>query len=317
MNKEVFAYHSSDGNSRVSANIYTPDEGVVVRAVVQLSHGMCEYVSRYEAFARELCGKGIVFCGNDHLGHKNTARLNREKLGFFGAFGSRRFLMEDLELFRREMAQRYPGVPYFLMGHSMGSFIARLYAQRFGAQLDGLIISGTAGKNPAAPAGRAMARAICAAKGPRYVSKTLFQLANGAYGKAFPEDGPVGWLSRDPQICAAYLRDPYCNFKFTASAYSELFAMVEECNSGKWYREMPRHLPVFLLSGDHDPVGEMGAGPKEVYEGLMKAGMCDVRLKLYPDGRHEMLNELNKQEVYADIEAWLDEMMRQMVPIEE
>ena len=152
MNKEVFTYPSSNGRWQVSALIYTPDEGMVVRGVVQLSHGMSEYVKRYEPLARELCQAGLVFCGNDHLGHGATALLNREKLGYFGPRGARKFLVEDLELLRREVAGRYPGVPYFLLGHSMGSFIARLYARRFGGSLSGLILSGTAGRTwPPAP----------------------------------------------------------------------------------------------------------------------------------------------------------------------
>lgn len=310
MNKEVFTFPSSDGAWRVSALIYTPDEGAVVRGVVQLSHGMCEYVKRYEPLARELCQAGLVFCGGDHLGHGATALLNREKLGYFGPRGSRKYLVEDLELLRREMAGRYPGVPYFLLGHSMGSFIARLYARRFGGSLDGLILSGTAGKNPAAAMGKAIARSVELVKGPRYVSRRVYELANGSFSKAIPESRtPVDWLSKDPEICAAYLRDPLCAFQFTVSAYYELFCMVEECNSPQWYAGMPKRLPVYLLSGEQDPVGAMGAGPREVYEGLIKSGCQDVELKLYPQGRHEMFNEVEKEEVKRELMQWLESVI--------
>jgi len=310
VNKEVFAYPSSNGRWRVSAVIYTPDEGTVVRGVVQLSHGMCEYVGRYEPLARELCAAGIVFCGNDHLGHGSTALLNREKLGYFGPRGSRKFLVEDLELLRREVAGRYPGVPYFLLGHSMGSFLARLYARRFGGDLQGLVLSGTAGRNPAAGLGKALARGIEAAKGPRYLSQKVYELANGSFARAIPESRtPVDWLSKDPEVCAAYLRDPLCAFQFTVSAYYELFCMLEECNAGSWYGGMPKQLPVLLLSGDQDPVGAMGAGPREVYEGLLRAGCRDVELKLYPGGRHEMFNEVEKEEVREDLFRWLEAVM--------
>lgn len=310
MNKEVFTYLSSNGKWRSSALIYTPDEGVVVRGVVQLSHGMCEYVGRYEPLARELCKAGIVFCGNDHLGHGSTALLNREKLGYFGPRGSRKFLVEDLELLRREVAGRYPGVPYFLLGHSMGSFIARLYAQRFGDSLSGLIISGTAGKNPAAGLGKALARGIELAKGPRYISHKVYEMANGSFSKAIPESRtPVDWLSKDPDVCAAYLRDPLCAFQFTVSAYYELFSMVEECNSGTWYSGMPKRLPIYLFSGEQDPVGAMGAGPREVYQGLVEAGCRQVELKLYPAGRHEMFNEVEREDVREDLFRWLEAVM--------
>jgi alpha-beta hydrolase superfamily lysophospholipase len=191
----------------------------------------------------------------------------------------------------------------------MGSFLARLYAARFGARLDGLILSGTAGRNPAASGGRLLARAIARGKGPKYVSKTLYELSDGRYAKAFPEDGAAGWLSRDPEARAAYLEDPYCTFPFTASAYGELFAMLEECNSGRWYGQMPKQLPVLLLSGDRDPVGEMGKGPLQVYDGLTAAGVLDVRRLIYPEGRHEMLHETNRQEVYGDILAWIQDIL--------
>lgn len=310
MNREVYTYPSSNGKWRVSALIFTPGEGTVVRGVVQLSHGMCEYVGRYEALARVLCDAGLVFCGNDHLGHGATALLNREKLGYFGPRGSRKFLVEDLELLRREMAGRYPGVPYFLLGHSMGSFIARLFAGRFGQTLDGLILSGTAGRNPAAPVGQALSRGVELVKGPRYVSEKVYDLANGSFSRAFPDaKTPVDWLSKDDAVCDAYLRDPQCTFKFTVSAYYELFSMLDECTSGQWYESVPKRLPIYILSGDQDPVGSMGTGPKEVYAGLTKAGCQDVELRLYPGGRHEMFNEVERETVYQELLLWLEKVM--------
>ncbi len=310
MNREVYTYPSSNGKWRVSALIFTPNEGTVVRGVVQLSHGMCEYVGRYQQLARALCDAGLVFCGNDHLGHGATALLNREKLGYFGPRGSRKFLVEDLELLRREMAGRYPGVPIFLLGHSMGSFIARLHARQFGGGLSGLILSGTAGKNPAAPVGQALARGVELVKGPRYISDRVYQLANGSFSRAIPgAKTPVDWLSKAPEVCAAYLADPQCAFKFTVSAYYELFSMLEECNSLQWYAAMPKGLPVYLLAGDQDPVGAMGAGPREVCAGLLKAGCRDVELRLWPGGRHEMFNELEQEQVREELLVWLEKML--------
>ena len=307
MNKEIYTYPSANGKWKVSALIFTPEEGTAVRGVVQLSHGMCEYTARYEPLAEELCRAGFVFCGGDHLGHGATALLNREKLGYFGPRGSRRNLVEDLELLRREMAGRYPGVPYLLLGHSMGSFIARLYARRFGGELDGLVLSGTAGSNPAAGFGKLLARSMETVKGPRYVSKKVYQMANGGFSRAIPDARtPVDWLSKDPKVCAEYLRDPLCAFQFTVSAYYELFSMLEECNAPGWYRGMPKELPIYLLSGGKDPVGAMGEGPREVYRRLIRAGCRKVELKLYPDGRHEMFNDLEKEAVKADLLHWLE-----------
>ena len=309
MNQEVYIYPSANNKWEISSLIFTPQEATPIRGIIQLSHGMCEYTARYHPLAEALCRAGFVFCGGDHLGHGATARLNGEQLGYFGPRGSRKFLIEDLELLRREMVRRYPGVPCFLLGHSMGSFIARLYAVRFGKELDGLILSGTAGSNPALGFGKLLARSMEAVKGPRYISKKVYQLANGGFSSAIPDARtPVDWLSKDPDLCAAYLKDPLCTFQFTVSAYYELFSMLEECNSADWYRKMPRELPIYLLSGGKDPVGAMGEGPREVYRRLIEAGCRQVKLKLYPNGRHEMFNEVEKEEVKANLLSWLDQI---------
>ena len=149
-----------------------------------------------------------------------------------------------------------------------------------------------------------------AAKGPRYISDAVYDLANGAFSKAIPgAKTPVDWLSKDPRVCQAYLKDPLCAFKFTVSAYYELFCMLEECNSPQWYAGMPKRLPVYLFAGDQDPVGARGAGPREVYSGLLKAGCLDAELRLYPGGRHEMLNEPEQAEVRRDLLQWIEGVM--------
>ena len=307
MKQETLIYPSSGGTGRVSAQLFIPDQIPVPRGILQISHGMCEHMGRYEGFAAWLCSRGFAVCGNDHLGHRNTALLNREKLGYFGPRGSRRFLVGDLELLRRQVAGRYPGVPYFLLGHSMGSFIARLYAASYGRELKGLLISGTAGKNPAAAPGRALCRAIELAQGPQYVSKMIYRMSNGSFNRGLPSPStPVDWLSRDPQVCAGYCRDSYCTFHFTVSAYYELMDMVDRCNRPQWYEAVPKALPIYIFSGDRDPVGNFGAGPKQVYKGLTAAGVRQVELKLYEGGRHEMLNEINREQVFRDVLSWME-----------
>ncbi len=312
MNIETIVYPSSGGRGRVSAALYTPDEAAEPKAILQISHGMCEYIGRYETFAKWLCDRGFAVCGNDHLGHKNTALLGQDRLGYFGPRGSYQYLVEDLELLRIEVSKRYPGVPCFLLGHSMGSFIARLYAARYGQGLAGFIISGTAGKNPMAGMGKALAAIIEVLHGPQYESKLLFKMSNGGFNKSFDEPvTPVDWLTRDSDICKAYCRDTFCNFRFTVSAYYELFTMIDLCNRSSWYEDMPKNLPVFVMAGDKDPVGNNGEGPTEVAEGLRKAGLQQVQLKLYPQGRHEMLNETNKEEVYENILQWMEHVLTQ------
>ena len=158
-----------------------------------------------------------------------------------------------------------------------------------------------------------MARGVELAKGPRYISDKVYDLANGSFSRAFADARtPVDWLSKDPAVCDAYLQDPLCAFKFTVSAYYELFSMLKECNSAQWYAGMPKKLPILLIAGEKDPVGAMGAGPREVSAGLTAAGCSDVELRLYPQGRHELLNELEKEEVKEDLLEWLEAVMAQV-----
>lgn len=310
MNTSILIYNSSDGKSKISAQIFTPDEGIQPRAVLQIAHGMCEYIGRYEQMAEYFCDRGFVVCGNDHLGHRDTALLNREKLGYFGPKGSWKYLVEDLELLRLEMAGQYPGLPYFLFGHSMGSFISRVYVDRFGSSLSGVIFSGTAGKNPAIGAGKALAAASEALHGPKHVSKSLFMLTTGSYARAIEgAKTPVDWLCHDADVCCKYIHDPYCSFGFTVSAYRELFQLLSRCNSPQWYADYPKALPTYLVAGDSDPVGGNGKGPAEVYAGLQKAGVSDVTLRLWKGGRHEMHNEAEKQQVFSELDAWIESKM--------
>lgn len=304
MKKSTFALDSSDGKSRLSAFLFEPLSEP--RAVVQISHGMCEYIMRYEHVAEFLCQQGFVVCGCDHLGHGSTAELNCSPLGYFGEKGSWNYLVEDQERMRLTIRERYPSLPYFLLGHSMGSFIARLYSARYGKNLTGLILSGTAGRNPAAGAGKLVIGMVKLFKGKLCHSPMLYQLTTGNYNKEFHDGTPVDWLSRDGEVCQKYIRDPWCTYVFTAAGYGELVELVSRCNSREWYDKMPKELPILLYSGDHDPVGANGKGVREVYEGLQAEGIRDLSLILYPDGRHEMHNELNKDEVLANLLKFLE-----------
>ena len=304
MKKSTFALAASDGKSQLSAVLVEPL--TEPRAVVQISHGMCEYIMRYEHVAEFLCEQGFVVCGCDHLGHGTTAELNHAPLGYFGEKGSWNYLVEDQERMRLAMRERYPTLPYFLLGHSMGSFIARLYTARYCKNLDGLILSGTAGRNPAAGVGKLVIGTVKLFRGKMHLSPLLYQLTTGNYNKGFHDGTMVDWLTRDPEVCRRYMKDRWCSFIFTAAGYGELVELVSRCNSKDWYRDMPKNLPILMYSGDHDPVGGNGKGVREVYEGLKAAGCQDIKLILYPDGRHEMHNELNKEEVLQNLLAFLD-----------
>ena len=222
---ERLEYPCADGVSTTHAYLWIP-QGITPRMILQLSHGMCEYVERYDAWARRFAEQGILFCGNDHVGHGRTAQ-DEGALGYTAPRGGADILVEDLHTLTGLMRARYPEVPIVLYGHSMGSFVARLYLTRYGEELAGALISGTAGPGQPTAIAKTIAHAIARAKGDRHRSKLLTSLAFGAYNKHFAEErDPASWLSRAGDVRAKYAADPWCNFIFTAAGYDTLFSLL-------------------------------------------------------------------------------------------
>ncbi len=296
---------SSDGEHPLYVSIWTPAD-TDIRAVVQICHGMAEHIRCYERFAGELCARGFVVCGDDHLGHGRTAEKPEER-GFFGEKNGVHHLVEDEQRVREEMQRRYPGKPYFLLGHSMGSFITRRYITRYADGLAGYLCCGTAGRNPLAGLGIALADLMIALRGPRRTGKFLDKLAFGAYNSRFPEKGPDRkWLSRDNEGYPDVSGDEKWGFVFTNAGFRDLFRLLRSVTGSRWARTVPKDLPIALFSGDNDPVGAFGKGPRQVYRWLENAGVRDLSLKLYPDARHELHNEINRDEFLADVVGWID-----------
>ncbi len=295
-------YHfpSANGTSTVAYYIL-PSSSNCIRGIVQISHGMCEFFERYEDFCHFLSCNGFVVCGNDHIGHGNSVKNNLE-LGFFAKKNGWKYMVEDAHTLTKLVQIDYPGVPYILFGHSMGSFIARLCLSAYGADYSGAIICGSGDGNPLAPLGIKIADWYIRHKGPLYRSETLKKLSTGAFNKRFAvEKDDNSWLSRDIVARSQYKDHPKFNFTFTACGYRDLFQLNLKSNEEDWYQSLPKHLPLLLVSGENDPVGDFGKGIRRVYLRLLKAGLDDVTLKLYPGARHEILNEINRKEVYGDI----------------
>lgn len=302
MKKSSFTFPSADGHTAVSAWLWEPETPPC--AVLQLSHGMVEHLGRYEPFARFCCENGFVVCGNDHLGHGATA-ASPEELGFFAEKDGYLLPAADLHTLTGLMKQKFPGLPYFLFGHSMGSFIARDYLARYGQELDGAVLCGTAGKNPMTGPGLLIVNTLALLRGERYRSRFVQKLSCKGYLDRYPEVRSASdWLTKDRAIVEAYDKDSLCHYIFTLSAYRDLMKLLRSVNSAEAIKAVPDSLPVLLIAGEDDPVGNFGKGVREVYDALIAAGKR-TELRLYPGDRHELLNELDRETVMRQTADWL------------
>lgn len=299
-----FSYKSASGLCDIFAQSAAPADFGVVKGVVQIAHGMAEYSNRYAQFALELCKHGYAVYINDHLGH-GASVASEEELGYFGDNGPES-LVEDMKQLTDIARQEYPNVPVFLFGHSMGSFLARKYTAKYGHLLDGVIYSGTSGSNPAVGMGIALSNYMIKSEGKLQRSSFLDSIAFGTYNKKTAKKTKFDWLSRDEKEVEKYINDKRCGFVFTVSGFKTLFSVLKEVSAKVWYNTVPADLQILLIAGDKDPVGDYGKGVTEVYKLLRKTGHTNVTMNLYPEARHELLNELNRQEVIADVVGWLD-----------
>lgn len=280
------------------------------RAVLQMTHGMVEYIGRYEELARFLAGQGIAAVGHDHLGHGGTA-ATKEDYGYFGRPDGNRLLLDDIFAVTR-WAKALPalaGLPWFLLGHSMGSFYARQYLCEHGGELSGAILMGTGWQPRAAVgAGRALCHLLAAFKGWHYRSKLVDGMAFGSYNRSFaPARTSKDWLNRDGREVDRYLADERCSFRFTLNGYDSLFTGLARLCDRRLLAQAPKDLPLLFLSGADDPVGSRGKGVERAAQSLRDAGVRRIAVKLYPAARHELLLELNRREVFADIQAFIDQ----------
>ena len=309
MKKNEFRFPSSSGTVDIRSMEYVP-EGKII-AVLQIAHGMVEFIDRYENFAAFLASKGILVVGNDHIGHGGSVK-SEEDWGYFGENGNR-ILLDDMHELTRLTKEKYPNLPYFLLGHSMGSFYARQYIAEFGDELDGAIIMGT-GLEPlfVVKGGMFLCKLIALFKGWRYRSNFVNQVAFGSYGKKFePLRTRADWLSKDEALVDWYINEPRCSFLFTLNAYYSMFEGIARLHDKKLLEKVPKDLPIFFVSGEDDPVGSFGKEVVYSVETLKEVGVKNIDLKLYPNDRHEILNETDKETVYADLYEWLMKHIRQ------
>lgn len=305
MVKEEFYFDSRDGESRLHAVRYRPEDESQIRCILQVVHGMAEYAERYEEFARFLTERGFLVTGDDHLGHGKSVG-GKGKYGYFCERDPATVLVRDVHRLKKLTEEKYPNVPYIIMGHSMGSFIVRNYLFRYGGGISAAIIMGTGMQSRStlkmAKAAAKVQKLFC---GARHTSRLIDRLAFGSYGRKVANPRTSwDWLSRDEERVDRYIADPMCGFTFTVNGFQALFELVSRLYDPQNLAAIPKMLPVLMVSGDADPVGDYGKGVRKAYESLVEAGLVNIKLKMYKGGRHELLNETNRDEVMKDILDW-------------
>lgn len=302
--KEILIYESACPDRTITYCVYKPLSAP--RAIVQLSHGMCEYVERYQPLAHYLTSRGVLFCGNDHLGHGRTGEKYNE-FGFFSESPGDSYLTQDVHTLTEIMQKQYPNIPYILMGHSMGSFVARDFLSHYSHQISGCILSGTSGKNILSAFGANTAQQLANLYGSKHQSVLLRHVAIGTYNKGYGDLGQEHWLSRDPKVVEKYRQDEYCNFEFTMLGYRDMCRLLHRVNLPQWYDTFPQEFPLLFISGTGDPVGRYGKGIAQIIESLEQTKHSYVTSLLYENARHELCNELCKTDVYRDIYRWISD----------
>ena len=313
-----FEFLSSNTYYMIHGKMWIPKHDVV--AVVQIAHGMAEHIDRYDEFARFLAERDILVVGNDHMGHGKSIN-SEEDLGYFsipfiGAKGkdkerytSSSLAVQDLHHITRVVKKHYPGVPYILLGHSMGSFLARRYMVEYGREIDGAILMGT-GNQPYKEVlfGKILCEIISRIKGDRYRSKLLYLLMFGTYNRRIKKPaGKNAWITSDDKRIKLYNQDKKCGYVFTVNGVKALFSTILFAEKESNIKKIPNDIKTLLISGSDDPVGGYTKQVKEVYEQYKKHGMEDISIKFYEGSRHELINEKVRDCVFKDIYEWICE----------
>lgn len=300
-------FNSSDGIHKIHTLVWKDDAQEPV-GVVQLAHGVAEHIERYDDFARFLVSLGFVVAGNDHLGHGKSVNTVDE-LGFFAAKDGDVRMVDDMHILYNIMSKKYPGKPYFLFGHSMGSMLARHYCTVFGYELSGAIFCGTGNVPAVLSTVKPALDAVINKLGPASRKIDFFAMNSASYNKDYKDEkDPLAWLSKNAENREKYANDPFCGFGLTAGGFRDLSAVAIKISGPDWALKIPVGLPILFISGAKDPVGGNGKWVLKAAEELERAGN-EPTVILYPGDRHEILNEDDKRLVYKDVESWLKETL--------
>ncbi|MFA9397207.1 MAG: lysophospholipase [Clostridiaceae bacterium] len=306
MKSENFTFKDK-GEVEIYVNKWCPDENVKINGVVQIAHGMAETSDRYARFAEKLTQNGYVVYANDHRGHGKTAK-DLDKVGILADSDGFKWVVDDMEQLFRTIKKENPNIPVFLFGHSMGSFLTQRAIMVFGNDLKGTILSGSNGKQGLMlDIGLMVAKKEVKKNGRNKKSEKLDGMSFGKYNDAFkPNRTKFDWLSRDNAEVDKYIDDPFCGDVFTAGFFYDFLTGLKSIENKDNLKNVPKDLPIYIFSGEKDPVGGSGKGVIKLYNTYKSLEIKDVTYKLYKDGRHEMLNEINREEVFNDIIEWLN-----------
>ena len=303
--KEELTYKSRDRETTIHAIRWIPEEKPI--AILQIIHGMQEFIDRYDEFARYMTDNGILVIGNDHLGHGGSVS-ERVPYGYFCKNDPATVLLRDAHRLKKMTQEEYPGIPVILMGHSFGSFVAREYLTRYGTGIQGAIIQGTGYMSIGTiKAGKGMAAFIGAMLGEKHRSGFLNNTAfKGYLSRISSPKTKFDWLSHNEESINKYINDPRDNFVFTVNGFETLFELLSRVQDTGKMEDIPKKLPILLTAGKEDPVGEYGSGVEQLYKvWTEQIGLTNVELKLYDGMRHELQQEIGRETVFADQLAWI------------
>lgn len=314
MTETEFTFNSCRAGDKIFTRVFTPDAEPV--AVLQIAHGMAEHSALYRPFCRYMAERGFVVAVNDHIGHGRSVSSGA-LYGHFGDKGGLHNVVEDVRNLQSIMKEQYPDLPYFLMGHSMGSFVARRFAAVYGSSLNAVVFMGTSCglPQPVWKAEKVFLQALIKAKGGRTKLQFVADMATGPFNKPFkPNRTDFDWVSSKEEEVDRYVQDPLCGFPLTLQGYIDMGAMLQAVNSKEWYAAVPRKLPIYLISGEFDPVGDMGKGVLKIEKKLRETGH-NVKTTLYPRIRHALVTEVNSDRVFEDICTFLSTHLPQKTDV--
>lgn len=303
--KKYFLIESVDEMTDLNGVIWQPDASRTPKAILQIVHGMAEYIERYDEFAQFLNENNILVVGHDHLGHGDSVDQEKPAYGYFSKGDSDQILIEDTYQITHYIQKRYPRTPFFIMGHSMGSLILRNYLKTYSEDVDGAIIMGTGDRKDEITVLKRILGGLNTIS-PKTVNPAIDKLAFGSFNKRIKKpESSFAWLSKNEENVNQYEADDKTGFIFTNNGFYTLLTLMDHATRTNWHKQIRHDLPLLIVSGEKDPVGDFGKGPRKIAVDLNEHFFTDVTLRLYHDLRHEILNEEEKYDVMDDIYDWI------------